>query len=326
MSRRKRKRNSRVKGIFFLGIVALAILLAQPIFHLFQIRSAQDRFDMSKTASEIAWVKEKAPWLVKIPLVEDSALWLSLNQGEKVTDQQLLKHDDDKYRFWLLQLKLQQSQFTEANQILPTISSSTTQSLSQGLIDMAQGNYDVAYEQLNATSDLKLTKEEKVLKRLTLSRSLLGRGDQLEAKKEWEKAKSLAPEHPLVLEEEFDLALINADWKEAEHLSAEMEQWSKYDQNFDFQVKKALLYLALGETTQWENVLTTLNQTSKGKFYQMYLLGVQKYQEGEWKTAQTMLMESLNGELSTAIRNDANQALKQVSERLNADVALQKYQ
>lgn len=325
MARRKR-RKSRAKGIFFLGIVALTILLAQPIYHLFQIRSAQDRFDMTKTASELTWVKEKAPWLVKIPLVEDSALWLSLNQGETVTDQHLLKHKDDKHRFWLFQLKLQQSEFTEANQILPTISSPKTQLLGQGLIDLAQGKYDSATEKLNAVPDLQLTKEEKVLKRLAISRCLLGQGDEIEAKKEWEKAKALTPDHPLVIKEEFDLALINANWEEAERISVQMEQWPGNNINFDFQATKALLYLTLGQTAQWENVLATLSQSSEGETYRKYLLGVQKYQEGEWKVAQAMFEESLTGELSSAIRDDANQALKQVSERLNAEAALQKYQ
>lgn len=326
MARQRRKRKNKAKRIFLLGVLILAFLLAQPIWHLFQIRFAQDRFDMSKIASEMTWVEEKAPWLLKIPLVDDSTLWLSLNQGETVTDQELLVHADDKHRFWLLQLKLQKAQFKEAAQILPAISSSSTQLLGQGLIELAQGKYDTAIAKFNAAPDLQLTKEEKVLKKLALSRCLLGQGDEMGAKNEWEKAKAIAPAHPLVIEEEFDLALIDADWKEAERLSVQMEQWPGYDHNFDFQTKKALLYLTLGQTAQWEKVLETLGQSSGGESYQKYLLGVQKYQAGEWKTAQAMFKESLTGELSSAIRSDANQALKQVSERLSAASALQKYE
>jgi hypothetical protein len=109
--KRKRKQKRKVKRILFLVPIALLILLAQPTYHLFQIRSAQDRFDLSKIAYETDWVKENNPWLNKVPLVEDSFLWLALNQGEPIRDQDLLEHSDDKHRFWLLQLKLQQEQF-----------------------------------------------------------------------------------------------------------------------------------------------------------------------------------------------------------------------
>jgi tetratricopeptide (TPR) repeat protein len=323
--KRKRKQKRKVKRILFLVPIALLILLAQPTYHLFQIRSAQDRFDMSKIAYETTWVKENAPWLDKVPLVEDSFLWLALNQGEPIRDQDLLEHSDDKHRFWLLQLKLQQEQFKEANQILPMISSPSTQLLGQGLIEMTQGDYDAALEKLNGIPDTKLSKEEKVLKSLAVSRCFLGKEDEMGAKKEWEKAKALAPDHPLVIEEEFDLALMDADWKEAERLSVQMEQWSGNNYNLNFQTKKALLYLALGQTSQWDKAIETLSQSSKSESYQRYLLGIKKYQEGEWKASQAMLEEALTGELSSAIRNDANQALKQVNERLDADKALQIY-
>lgn len=327
MVKRKKKRKNKVKSIAFLGIiVVLGLLLAQPIYHLFQIRSAQDRFDMSKIAYEMTWVKANAPWLVKVPLVEDSFTWLALNQGETIKDQELLEHADDKHRFWLLQLKLQQEQFTEANQIISTISSPMTQSLGKGLSEMAQGNYGTAIEQLSIISDAKLTKEDRILKRLALSRSLLAQGDEEDAKNEWEKAKTLAPAHPLVLEEEFDLALMDADWKEAERLSVQMGQLPGNEHNLNFQTKKALLYLTLGQTTQWEEVLQTLNQSSEGEAYQRYLLGVQKYQEGERREAQDFFKKALNGKLSPAIQSDANQALKQLNDRIDADKALQKFQ
>lgn len=322
MVKRKRKRNNKAKKIALLGIILLGIFLAQPTYHLFQIRSAQDRFDMNKIANERTWVKANAPWLVKVPLVEDSFIWLALNQGETLKDQELLEHADDKHRLWLLQLKLQQGQYSEASQILPMISSSVTQLLGKGLIEMAQGNYGTALVQLNAVSDSQLTKEDKLLKNLALSRCLLAQGDEEGAKKEWEKAKALAPAHPLVLEEEFDLALVNADWKEAERLSIQIEQLPGNERNLNFQTKKALLYLTLRQTAQWEEVLESLSQSSEGVVYQMYLLGVQKYQDGEWKTSQDLLEKSLAGELSPAIRSDANQALKQLSERIDADTAL----
>lgn len=327
MVKRKKMKRSRakIKIKIFLGIVVLSLLLAQPSWHLLRIRSAQDRFDVSQMESEMTWVKQKDPWLATIPLVRDSALWLSLNQGQNLTDQELLADDDDKYRFWLFQLKLQKAQLTEASQILSTITSSSTQILGQGLIDMAQGKYDTASQKINSISERNLSKEEVVLKRLTLSRCLLGQGDETEAEKEWEKAKNVAPAHPLVVEEEFDLALVKADWKKAESLLPQIEKWRGSDSNLDFQAKKALLYLTLGQTAQWEQVLATLSQSSEGKSYQTYLLGVQKYQEGEWQTAQTMLKESLSGQLSSALRRDANQALKQVNERLGAETALQKF-
>lgn len=305
--------------------MVLAILLAQPIWHIFRIRSAQDRFDIRQVNQEMTWVKQNAPGLKKIPLVRDSAIWLSLNQGEELTDTELLTPADDKHRFWLLQLKLQKAQVAEANQILSTITSSPTQMLGQGLIDLAQGKYDDSLQKLNSTPDTQMTQEEKLLKALAMSRCLMGEGNETGAKKEWARAKNVAAAHPLVVEEEFDLALMDADWKNAESLILQMEIWPGHVRNFDFQTKKALLYLTLGKTAQWEEILQTLSQSSEGKPYQTYLLGVQTYQEGDWETAQVRLKESLTGQLSPALRHDANQALEQVSERLSAEAALQRF-
>lgn len=327
--RRKKKRKirfgNRFKIILFLATLALVFLLAQPVWHVFQIRFAKDSFDMTKMADEMIWVEKKAPWLERIPLVEDSALWLSLNQGETVTDEDLLEHKDDKHRFWLLQLKLKNGQLSEATQILSTISSATTRSLAQGLIDMVQGEYESALNNLNAASELKMTKDEKVLKRLAVSRCLLAQGDEQEAESQWKKAEELAPAHPLVIEEEFDLALVKAEWSKAEDLLLQMEQWPGNDDNLDLQTKKGLLYLTLGQSAQWEDVLEKLSQSSKGKSYRTYLLGMQKYQKGEWKAAQALLEEAVKGELSPAVFKDASQALIQLNERLAAEKALQKY-
>lgn len=319
----RRKRKSR--KIVFLLIFILAILFAQPAWHIFQLRSAQDRFDLSQVNTELTWLKLKSPWLNKIPLIRDSAIWLDLNQGKDLSDQDILIQQDDKHRFWLMQVKLQKNKIDEASQVLAGVSSASIQNLGQGLIDLVQEKYDVSYQKLNAVSDLKLSKEEKILKALALSHCCLSQGNEAEALKEWDKAHNMAPQHPLVLEEEFDLALIHTDWQKAEQLVSQLELLPGNASNLNFQTKKALLCLALGKTTQWEDILQNLNETSEGKPYQSYLLGIKLYQAGDWKTSQVKFKEALTGQISAAVRQDANKALEQVNERLNAEAQLQKY-
>lgn len=323
---RKLVRHKRRAGkIVFLLILILTILLAQPAWHIFQLRSAQDRFDLSQVNTELIWLKHKAPWLNKIPLIRDSAIWVDLNQGKDLSDQDILIQKDDKHRFWLIQVKLQKNNIDEAAQVLAEVNSTSIQNLGQGLIDFVQGKYDVSSQKLNAVSDLKLTKEEKVLKALVLSRCSLLQGNEAEAQKEWDKAHNMAPKHPLVIEEEFDLALIHADWQKAEQLVSQLELLPGYATNFNFKTKKALLYLSLGKNTQWEDILQDLNQTPEGKPYQSYLLGIKYYQAGDWKTSQAKFKEALTGQISAAVRQDANNALKQINERLSAEAQLQKY-
>lgn len=296
-----------------------------PGWHILKLRSAQDRFDLLQVNTELSWFEHKAPWLKKIPLIRDSALWLALNQGEDVSDQDILIQHDDKHRLWLLQVKLQKNKIAEANEVLTTVSSASIQDLGQALIDLAQGKYDVSSQKLNAIMDSKLTKEEKVLKILALSRCWVGQGNGAEAQKEWDKAHNIAPTHPLVIKEEFDLALMNSDWQKAEQLLSQLEAFPGVAHNLEFQTKKALLYLTLRENSQWEDIFNNFNQTPEGKPYKAYLLGVKYYQAGDWKLSQASLKEALTGQISAAVRQDAEKALEQVYERLNAEAQLQKY-
>lgn len=319
------RRKRRTGKIVFSFILILTILTAQPAWHIFQLRSAQDRFDLSRVNTELTWFKHKAPLSNKIPLIRDSAIWLDLNQGKDLSDQDILIKQDDKHRFWLLQVKLQKNNIDEANQVLAEVSSASIQNLGQGLIDLVQGKYDVSSQKLNAVSDLKLTKEEKVLKALALSRCWLSQGNEPEAQKEWDKAHNMAPKHPSVVEEEFDLALIHADWAKAEQLVSQLELLPRFENDFNFKIKKALLYLSTGKNTQWEAILQNLNKTPEGKPYQSYLQGIKYYQAGDWKTSRVKFKEALTGQTSAAVRQDAQKALEQVNERLSAEAQLHKY-
>lgn len=325
IKRVQRWRKRRVKGILLMSGIILVVLSLQPMRHLLKLRAAQDRFDMPQVAQEVKWMTERTPWLVKIPLVRDSALWVSLNQGQALSDQAILTPADDKHRFWLLQRKLQEGKITEAEQVLAAIQSSSTQRLGQALVELAQGKTDASLQTLQALPELQLSQEEKVLKELAVSRCLLGKGDEAGAQTAWEKARQLVPDHPAVREEAFDLALIRADWETAERLLPQLEQEQKDQCDLDFQAKKALLFLARGETSQWDEVLKSLDQTAEGKACQAYLLGVQSYQAGDWQAAQKQFNVSLKGPLSLALRQDATQSLQQVNERLSAETHLGKY-
>lgn len=312
------------KRIVILTVSIVVVLMMLLIAHIFQIRVAKDHFDIVHLDREITWIKKNAPWFDRIPLIRDSDIWLSLNQGKVLPDREILANSDDKHLFWLVQFKLQKGQYTEASEILNKIVSPSEQMLGMGLLDLAQGRYDSALQKLNAAQDTKLTKEENVLKLLALSRRLMVLGENVSAQEEWEKAKNIAPNHPLIVAAEFDLALLRGDWKNAEELLPQIDQWPGYDQDFEFQTKKGLLYLTLGQKEEWDEVLTHLNQLPEGKPYGSYLAGIKKYREGDWKTAKVNLQDSLTTQLSPLIQQDARMALQQVDERLSADKALQK--
>lgn len=332
MSKRKgrskgRKRRVRVLRVLFLGALLLGMLVLIGSFpflgHIKEFRAALDRYDVTTLDEELAWINEEAAWLKKIPMIRDGEFWLQLNQGESANlATGLALYPDDKHRFWLFQLHLRTEQESKAQQDIEGLQSMSLRSLADGLLLARQGDYPKAIVRVQAAADSELSREEQILKNIILTRLEMSLRNQDKALEAWNRAKSLSPYHPLIVEAEYDLALVSGQWGKAKELGHQIEDMPGFSNQPDYLIKKALLALTLGERQIWQQALEELGTIDNGKAYQAYLLGNELYETGQFKEAVKHFQSAIDGDIKKHIRADAEKAWAQANERIQAETAL----
>jgi tetratricopeptide (TPR) repeat protein len=323
-SPQRRKRRIRVKRVLLTGVLFLCILASLPVlWHVKEIRTAQDRYDFQGLQEELDWVEERTPWLKKIPLIRDSEFWLNLNQGQyEVVQNKLTHYEDDKHKFWLFQIYLLKNQEKQAQNLIQELESVSRRELAEGLFAAKVGDNHLAGEKIRLVADSELNHEEQILKNLSLTRIEMALGNLDKAEEALNKAKKLSPQYPLALATEFDLLLASGKWEAAKQLEVKLEGIPSYSERPDYLIKKALLALTIGELEVWNRTLTHLSELENGDSYREYLTGVESYQLGKFNEAIVHLKKSLEQDLPDQFRKDAEKALAQASERLNAESAL----
>lgn len=324
-----RKGRLRISRVLFVGFLLLSILgivgNSSLISHIKEFRMAIDRYDVRVLTEEISWIEKNASWLKKIPLIRDGEFWLKLNQGQfEDLESQLAQFSDDKHRFWSFQLHLALSQEGKAQEDIEGFKSSAYRDLAQGLINVKRGNYEKGNEQVRSATDSELSRDEQVLKNISIARIEMSLQDLEKAQKAWERAEALSPLNPLVIEAEYDLALASGQWGRAQEIFPKLEALPGYEERPDFLIKKALLALTMGERQLWEQTMEKLSSLKNGEAYRDYLLGIEYYEQGEFKQAAEYFQSSMKGSLPTIIHQDAEKAWAQSKERVEADSLLSK--
>lgn len=332
MSKRKvrskgRKRRVRIQRVLLIGALLLGILGLIGSFpflgHIKELRAALDRYDVTSLEKELAWIDEKAAWIKKLPIIRDGEFWLQLNQGENTNlASQLALYPDDKHRFWLFQLHLRTEEESKALLDSEGLQSFSLRSLAEGLLLARQGEYLKARDRVQAATDSELSREDQVLKNIILTRLEMSLSNQDKALEAWNRAKELSPHHPLIIETEYDLALASEQWEKAKELGRQLEGIPGFSNNPDYLIKKALLALTIGERQMWQQTLEELSAISNGKAYQDYLLGNELYDSGQFKEAAKHFQSAVDGNLTKQFKADAEKALAQASERVQAETAL----
>ncbi len=323
---RKRKASlPRIVLVVTLILLFMGLILNFPVLgHIKEVRSALDRYDVEGLSGELAWISENASWLKKVPLIRDGEIWLELNQGEyKDLEARLTQFKDDKHRFWLFQAHLLMEQENKAQQDISALQSSSLHALAEGILLAQQGDEQKASVTLQASKDSELNQEAKVLKYISLARLEMSRGDLDRAQEAWKRASEVSSNYPLVIETEYDLALVSGQWGKAKELSLQLEKFPRSSSQADvFRIKKALLALTVGERQVYQQILEELGTRENGVAYVDYLSGIELYGQGKFKEAAENFQNSLDRGLTNPIRSDAESALTQAKERTQAESAL----
>jgi tetratricopeptide (TPR) repeat protein len=328
-SKKGRKLRLRFAKVFFFGIILISLLYLMINFtlikHIKELRTAIDRYDNKIVTEELTWIDENASWLNKIPFIRDAGFWSRLNQGEyENIDSQLTQFSDDKHRFWLFQVHLAKDEESRAQQDLAGFNSAAYRALANGLLNIKQGKYEEGYQQIQSSAESELSRDEQVLKNISLARIEILRGNQEKAQAAWQKAKEVSPLNPLIREMEYDLALASGQWGKAKEVFLKLEENPSYSERPDFLTKKALLALTVGERPIWEQAIEKLSKMTNGKAYIDYLLGIENYEQGQFKEAMKYFQSALAGNLPEQIQQDAEKSWIQSKERVEAELALSK--
>lgn len=318
------RRKRTIRGLLVVGLLLCTLISFPLVWHLKEIRVAQDRYDLQKLTEEMLWVEEKIPLLKKFPLVRDSALWVKLNRGQtEEAETELAKLPDDKHRFWLFQLYLSTHQVDEARGLILNMESSSLRHFAEGLLAMEDADLQSARDSILSIKDSEIHREEQILKYLTLSRIEMNE-DQFEKAEEYvNQAKTLSPQYPLTWITEYDLLLAREEWEQARQFQVKLEGIPGYAERPDFLIKKALLALTLGEREVWNDLKRHIGDLENGESYQEYMAGIEAYEQGQFEEAKVNFKNSLEQDLPNPFRKDAEKALTQASERVEAERALE---
>lgn len=325
---RLKKHRLRLGRVMIVGIIAVVLVISMSLLpalgHIKGVRSAVDRYDVEKLAVELAWFDTHAEWLKRLPLIRDGELWLKLSLGEyDGLEERLQAFRDDKHQFWLLQVHLLLGDKEKAQAALAGLESESRHALGEALIEVYAGDHLNARKKLELTGDSGLSLEERVLKAITSARVEMALNNDKGAQAAWAEAKKLAAEHPLVQETEWDLALAEGQWGRALELSDQLTSLSGNTSRRELLLtKKALLALTVGERRVYEETVSQLTGQKNGEALISYLAGNEHYAQGDFKGASERLQNALKLGLPDAVRDDAESALKQVNERVQAELAL----
>ena len=324
-ARKRRVRIPRIVGVVFALIFCIGLIINFPVIgHVKEVRSALDRYDIEAVDTELAWIGDNASWLKKVPMIRDGEIWLKLNQGAyDDLEGDLAQFEDDKHRFWLFQAHLLMDQENKAQLDIQTLQSSSLRALAEGLLLAKEGNDQKASDKIRTATDSELNHDEKVLKYISLARIEMSLGDLDRAQEAWKRANELSSDYPLVVETEYDLALTSGQWGRAKELSLRLEEISGDPNRLQvLLIKKALLALTVGERQIYQETLEELGTLKDGEAYLNYLSGTELYEQGNFKEAEKNFQNSLNRGLPNPIRRDAEKALAQAKERIQAENAL----
>ena len=322
---RKNRTGRNLLIIIFL-LVGLVAYFAPTLQHLNNYNSALKDYDFQTVAEELTWIEKKASWLKLLPFVEDGELWLKLNLGEgQSIESQLKESDKESHKLWLFQYYSSQGELEKAQAVSQSLQSLGLKRLSEGLLLIQEGKYDEGAAILYTIGNSDLDTEEYIFLQIALARSEMALGNLAKAQRTWQLAEEKAPLHPLVKATEVDLALVTGQWSLAQEKIEELRPLQEDSPYTTYLlVKKALLSLVLGEKENFQNTLGKLEGLPHGEGCQLYLKGIEAYGNEDFPQAVEYLESALEKEMPKYLMRDAEVALSQASERVQASEEIQR--
>ncbi|TGE32490.1 hypothetical protein E4K68_12205 [Desulfosporosinus sp. Sb-LF] len=302
----------------------ILILAAGPfILRMGSLYQAESVYDVQTVKEELQWLEVHAGILNKLGMVRDTELWLALNLGKQDLESRLV-YEDEKHRFWLFLLKLQEGKTTEAQKIIDSLGNTPLSYLEQALMSLSKGDA-VESRRLLTKTDVKwetLRRQEQTLRHLTLAQAAMITGDYQSTQLELEMAQSMEPNNPACLSVSFDLAIGEGKWAKAIELSHSIASQSWRPKNVLFETQKAILAIHEGNIKELSDSLVSLKEFPRGEAYINYVNGIQALKKGQLEEGKSSLDRALKGGFDGGIKADAQKALEQIKERQNADNGL----
>ena len=289
-----------------------------------QLRQAESVYDVQKVSEELHWLEVHGGLLNKLGLIIDARLWLELNVGSKDLESKLTMYQDEKHRFWLFLLNLQEGKMTEAQNTLELMGKTPLGQLGQGLISLSKGD---AEESRRILAELevdwtKLPRHEQALRHLTLAQAAMIMGDYLSTQSELEAAYDLEPNNPACLSVAFDIAIGEGQWEKALELSRSIVAQTWRPKTTLFETKRAMLAIRESNTKDLADSLASLKALPRGDACVNYVNGIQALSKGQLQEGKSLLERALKSGLDGEVKTDAQKALQQVKERQTVDQVL----
>ena len=303
----------------------LLMLIATPfVWHMERLRQATSAYDIENVKEQLEWWEVHGGLLNKLGFIKDTELWLDLTTGSEKLESNLLMYQDDKHRFWLMLLNLREGKMTEAQNVLGLLGNSPLGQLGQGLMSLLKGDAEES-RRLLTRIDVEwgdLPRHEQALRHLTLAQAAMIMGDSQSTQNEFEAAQRLEPNNPACLAVAFDMAIEKEQWLKAQEISRLIVAQTWRPKNLLFETKRAVLAIRENNTQQLTDSLSVLEKLPQGEASISYLKGIDSLTKGELPEGKNLLERALKNGLDGQLKADAQQALKQVTERQKADQAL----
>lgn len=294
------------------------------VWRIEQLRQAESVYDVQKVNEELQWLEGHGGLLNKLTLIRDAKLWSELNVGSKDLEAKLTMYQDEKHRFWLFLLNLQDGKITEAQNVIGPMGNTPLGQLGQGLMSLSKGD---AKESRRLLEELevdweKMTKHEQTLRHLTLAQAAMIMGDHLSTQVELEAAQGLEPKNPACLSVAFDIASGEGQWAKALELSHSIVAQTWRSKTTLFETKRAVLAIRENNLQELSDSLASLKELPRGDAYINYVNGIQALHKGQLQEGESLLERALKSGLDGGVKVDAQKALEQVTERQKVDQVL----
>ena len=325
LKRRKHGLRRRRRTTFLLLLSIIFMLSVGPfVWRMEQLRQAESVYDVQKVNEELQWLEVHGGLLNKLGRISDAKLWLELNVGSKDLESKLTMYQDEKHRFWLFLLNLQEGKMMEAQNVIDPMGKTPLGQLGQGLMSLSKGNAEESRRLLaEMEADWeRLPRHEQTLRHLTLAQAAMIMGDHLSSQAELEAAQGLDPNNPACLSVAFDIAIGEGQWAKARELSHSIVAQTWRPKTTLFETKKAVLAIRENNRQDLSDSLASLKELPRGDACVNYVNGIQALNKGQLQEGKNLLERALKSGLDGGLKADAQKALEQITERQKVDQVL----
>lgn len=328
--RKLHKRTVKKRRVILSSILLLLMVLSLGPFlwSIMRLKNAENHYNVSEVKTilesydEQGWISNNIGW------IKDARLWLGMNLGDQDLTSKLTQYQDDRHRFWLFLLDVQKGDISAAQIILDSLNSSSQHQLGLGIMSLASGNSEESKRLLTdpETEWNKLSSHDQALRYLTLAQVAMAVGDQTTAHSELTAAEKIEPNNPACQSLNFDLAIIDGQRAKALELSKVIDGQTWRPKNKLYETKMAVLAIGDNDEQRLANSLLTLKELPQGNLYIDYVKGILAIKKGQLQEGKTLLEGAIKNGLDGGIKTDAQLALDQIKERLDAEQTLQSVQ